>query len=398
MGVGEFSASASKTGEAAGVQLTSSVELGFGPVSVGARVQRAFGRYEDIGSVTAPVVGHRLAAAPKALYQFSLSLPTPFTGGHANLSYTQVDPVAGPQAQIVAASYSQQLFASSASATAYMDLKNRNFGVNGTFWMPIGGNLATGATARHTADGTAVTANFGHAGGNEVGDIGWMVQVDKGTQTNFTAAANTRLPAADFRTRAGRYRNQTGVSGELSGSVAAVDGGVFFASPINDAFAVVDVGAPGVPVMYQNRPVGTTGKDGKLLVPGLVSYEKNRVSIDPTKLPLDKIVDNTASVVSPARRAGVVVKFGDHTQGGSALVTFRDGAGAFLPLASSGKTAPDAPEFVVGYDGQALLEGLMADNSVTITMPDGTSCVADVPYAAHGGDLVTIPDVVCRLQ
>jgi outer membrane usher protein len=129
-----------------------------------------------------------------------------------------------------------------------------------------------------------------------------------------------------------------------------------------------------------------------------MSYEKNRVSIDPTKLPLDKIVDSTAKVVWPARRAGVVVTFGGQKSGGSALVTFRDPAGAFLPVASTGKTGPDSDDFVVGYDGQALLEGLSADNSITITLPDGGVCVADVPYAAHGGDLVTISDVVCRPQ
>ena len=84
------------------------------------------------------------------------------------------------------------------------------------------------------------------------------------------------------------------------------------------------------------------------------------------------------------------------TAGGSALVSFRDAEGAYLPLASSGQTGPDAQPFIVGYDGQALIEGLSADNSVTITLPDGTQCGADVAYAAQGGDLVTIPDVVCR--
>lgn len=398
LGVGEFSAAASKTRDAAGLQVTGSVQLGFGPVAVGARVQRSFGHYDDIGSVTAPGTGPRHAASPKALYQFSLSLPAPFEGGHASLSYTQVDPDMGTPAEIVAASYNQRLLKSDASASAYYDLEHRNFGINASFWVPIGGNLATGATARRTPNGTAITANFGHAGGNEVGDFGWLVQVDRGAQTNFTASANTRLPAADVRARLGRFHDTTGVSGEVSGSIAALDGGVFFAAPIDDAFAVVDVGAAGVPVRYQNKVVGETGHNGKLLVPGLVSYEKNRVSIDPTKLPLDKIVDNTASIVSPARHAGVVVSFGDRTAGGNALVTFRDPAGAYLPLASSGTTGTNPEPFVVGYDGQALLEGLAADNSVSITLPDGKLCTADVPYAPQGDDLVTIPDVVCRPQ
>jgi len=398
LGVGQVSVEGSKTGDAAGLELTSSVQLGLGPVSIGARLQHSFGHYDDIGSVTAPVAGDPLAAAPKALYQVSLSLPMPAWGGSANLSYTELDPATGLSSQIVAASYSQRLFSSNASASAYMDLKTRNLGVNATFWMPIGGNFSTGATVHRAAGGMAVTADFSHASSNQVGDIGWMAQVDKGTETNFTASAGTRLPAADLRARAGRYRDETGVSGELSGSVAAVGGGMFLARPIDDAFAVVDAGAPGVPVLYQNRVVGTTGKNGKLLVPGLVSNEKNRVAIDPAKLPLDAIVDNTASIVTPARGAGVVVRFGDRTTGGSALVTFHTPAGAVLPVASSGTAGAGGKDFIVGYDGEALLEGLAADNQVTITLPDGTRCVADVPYAPQGGDLVTIPDAVCRPQ
>jgi len=100
--------------------------------------------------------------------------------------------------------------------------------------------------------------------------------------------------------------------------------------------------------------------------------------------------------VSPSRGAGTVVTFGDRTEGGTALVSFRDIKGAYLPVASTGQLTADAPEFVVGYDGAALIEGLAADNKVTISLPDGSSCVADVPFTAHGGDLVNISDVVCR--
>jgi outer membrane usher protein len=171
---------------------------------------------------------------------------------------------------------------------------------------------------------------------------------------------------------------------------------VFLGHGIDDAFAVVDVGAPGIPVLYQNRVVGVTGRDGKIVVPGLSAYEKNRISIDPTNLPLDSVVENTTAIVIPARGSGVMVKFGNRSAGGTALVSFRDEAGNFLPLASSGSTGADTPEFVVGYDGEALLENLAAENIVTVTLPDGSACIANVPYADAGGDLVNIPDVVCH--
>ena len=161
---------------------------------------------------------------------------------------------------------------------------------------------------------------------------------------------------------------------------------------------MVDVGAANVPVLFRNNLVGYTGKSGKMLVPGLASYQKNRISIDPTRLPLDSMVEDTTATIVPARGSGSVVSFSKHISGGNALVTFHDPAGKALPLASSGNTGGGTEDFVVGYDGEAMLEGLSQHNSVTVNLPDGSSCLADFDYASHGGDLVDIPDVVCRPQ
>jgi outer membrane usher protein len=394
-GVGQFSVAASRTAQAVGLQVGGSAQFAFGAVRIGARALRSFGRYEDIASFTAPGIVDHSSPTPAAVYQLSLSLPTPWEGGRANLSYTQSERPSGEMAQIVSASYGQRLFSGSGSATAYYDIKSRNYGVALSMWSPIGA-LSGGTSVRRDAGRTLLTANLGRNGGGDVGDTSWLLEVAKDDSTDFSASTSTELPAATLRARAARSGSQTGVQAELSGSVVAADGGVFLARPVSDAFAVVDVGAAGIPVMYENRLVGVTGNNGKLLVPGLSAYQKNRVSIDPTKLPLDKVVEDTTALVSPARGAGVVVTFGKQTSGGTALVSFRDAAGEYLPLASTGKTGPDAEEFIVGYDGAALVDGLVADNKVTITLPDGGSCEADFPYAASGGELANISDVVCR--
>lgn len=396
LGIGQFSASGSTTRDGnTGFQLTGSVQLGLGDVTVAARAQRSFGHYEDIASFTAPDRTARSSRNPATTYQLSLSLPTPFEGGRANLSYTRLDPDDGRSAQIVAASYGQRLFDGNGTATAYTNLNSRDYGMTVSFRMPIGRNLSGGTSVHRDNHGTSITADIGHAGGKDIGDTSWVVELDRAKSTNISAAARTKLPAATLRTRLAHAGTQTGVAAELSGAVVVADGGLFFANPVDDAFAVVDVGAPNVPVLYRNHLVGNTGKNGKLLVPGLVAYQKNRVSIDPTKLPLDHMVDDTTATVSPARGSGVTVKFGEQASGGTALVSFRDPKGEYLPLASSAVTRPGGPEFIIGYDGQALLEGLGPHTAVTITLPDGSACTADVPYAGKGGDLASISDIVC---
>jgi outer membrane usher protein len=396
LGIGQFSIAGSRTAEATGAQATGSLQLSFGQVNVNARAQRSFGRYEDIASFTAPGVTDHAKPAPTSLYQLSLSLPTPFEGGRANLSYTQLERANGDAAQIIAASYGQKLFEGSGSATAYMDMKSRRYGVTMSLSMPLGGDLSTRTSVRHADDGTSLMADLGNSGGDEVGDVGWLVRVNQSDRTDVTAAARTRLPVANVRAKVAYRDGRANASAQVSGSVVAADGNLFLASTIDDAFAVVDAGAPGIPVLYQNRVIGVTGSNGKLVVPGLSAYEKNRISIDPTKLPLDSIVDSTTATVMPARGSGVIVTFGKRSSGGTALVSFRDEAGDYLPVASTGAVRAGAEEFVIGYDGAALLEGLAADNIVTVTLPDGGTCVADVPFADAGGDLVDISDVICH--
>ncbi len=399
LGTGQFSAAGSATPGDVGLQLTGSLQLGFGDVSFGARAQRSFGHYEDIASVTRPG-GSGKPSGPAALYQVSMAVPTPFASGRFNLSYTQSEPASGDVAQIIAASYGQRLLAGSASATTYVDMRSRHYGVTASVWMPLGGDISTGTSVHTEAGHSSISADIGHGGGNELGDIGWLVRVNQDDATSFFASARTTLPAANVRTRLAHRNGETGVSAQLSGAVVAADGGVFLSGPIEDAFAIADVGtgAAGVPVLYQNRVVGITGKDGKVLLPGLVAYQKNRISIDPSTLPLDRMVDDTTETVVPARRAGVVVTFGKRITGGTALVSFRDSTGAYLPVGSSGLTSSDAPEFVVGYDGQALLEGLGPQNHLSLLLPDGSTCGADVNFVSREGELANIPDVVCQPQ
>ena len=396
LGVGQFSVAASRTPEATGTQINGSLQLTFGPVSVGVHAERSFGRFEDIASYTAPGVTDHASAAPAALYQFSLSLPTPVWDGRAAISYTQTDPASGDPARIVALSYGQRLFAGTASASAYKNYANGNYGVMASVWMPVGGDMAAGASVRRDNRGTTLTADIGHSAKDNPGDVSWVARVNRDDQSDWSASANTKLPVAAVRGQIAHTGSDTSAAVEIGGSLVAADDEIFLSTPVTDSFAVVDVGAKGVPVLYQNHVVGYTGGDGKMLVPGLAAYQKNRISIDPSKLPLNAVVEDTAMVTSPARGSGVILTFGQRVKGGTALVSFRDVKGKYLPLASTGKTSDDAPDFVVGYDGQALLEGLGAHNKITISLPDGGSCIADVPFTAKGSDLVNISDVVCH--
>jgi outer membrane usher protein len=171
-------------------------------------------------------------------------------------------------------------------------------------------------------------------------------------------------------------------------------GGVFFANRIDDAFAVVETGAPGVEVFHENRSVGVTDSAGRALVPGLRSYQPNKVSIDTSTLPVDADIATTESIVAPADRSGVRLNFAVQVNVRPAIVIFKDVKGAPLAAGSVGKIE-GGESFVVGYDGQAYIKNLAAENETTIAMLSG-ECRASFAYTPRPNEQVVISPVVCR--
>jgi outer membrane usher protein FimD/PapC len=128
---------------------------------------------------------------------------------------------------------------------------------------------------------------------------------------------------------------------EIEGAVATLGDGVFFANRIDDAFAVVETGTPGLLVLRENRTVARTDSAGRALVPGLRSFESNRIAIDPRDAPVNAEIATAERVVVPAERAGVRVDMGVRRDAGSAVVVFATAAGA--PVAAGAATTTRRP-------------------------------------------------------
>ncbi|MFK2873704.1 fimbria/pilus outer membrane usher protein [Dyella lipolytica] len=95
----------------------------------------------------------------------------------------------------------------------------------------------------------------------------------------------------------------------ISGAVATIEGHVYLTPEINDAFAVADVGYPGVGINRGGTPIGVTGRNGTLLVPSLAPYAATTLSVREDDLPMDVDLLEPRIDVVPADGAGVLVKF-----------------------------------------------------------------------------------------
>ncbi len=114
----------------------------------------------------------------------------------------------------------------------------------------------------------------------------------------------------------GRYEleyDRTGSTGTglatVSGGAAFIAGRGFLTRPVQDGYALARVGAPGVRGYLEGQEVGRTDGKGDLLVPNLLPYYGNRLSIADTDLPLDYRVGSTLQLAAPAFRSGALVQF-----------------------------------------------------------------------------------------
>jgi outer membrane usher protein len=150
-----------------------------------------------------------------------------------------------------------------------------------------------------------------------------------------------------------------------------------------------------VPVLLENRPIGATNARGNLLVTRLNAYQRNKLSIDPMKLPANVNISRVETKTVPSDRAGTLVEFGIRTVQ-AASVILHDAAGKPVAVGSAASLRTiAAPAAMVGYDGMIYLEGLAAHNVLDVQTAHGR-CVAQFDYQQQGNIVPLIGPLTCR--
>jgi outer membrane usher protein len=405
-----------------GSQAAFNYETFFGGISLTAGIQRTFGDYEDLASVTARLQATTVnsnpliylssdtgavsdqinpslydsARAPTQIDHVTASGPLGFDP-HSNwsLSYVPTRLASGDTSRPMTASYSRTLpYNASFFATWFRDFAGAR--TTGVF---VGFNVALGASSISTnissgSGGETSTIQASRPLGLAPGDVGWSVRDSEGAAAFREVDGSVRLAPATLRV--GLQQSPAGASGtmEAIGAVAMMGGHFFASDRIDDAFAVIDAGAPGVLITSENRPIGKTDANGMMLVPTLRSFQNNSIEMDPSNLPVDIQIQSTRQVVTPAEHAGLMVSFAIKHDTSTALVDFVGDDGKYITVGSAGRLQ-GAGQFLLGYDGQAFIDNLKASNTVVIAQGDG-ECVARFDFRPAKGKQVHIGPVVCH--
>jgi outer membrane usher protein len=407
-GLATIAASVSNEGGETGYQLYGSAETKIGPVTVRGKSQRAFEDYQDLASISAR--GQRAAfpgtfvpgglfsvEPPRAIDTIGFNVPIDLIDTNFSINFVHYEATDGDTSNLLTATVSRPLFANASMyASGYTDLDDRRTsavyaGINMS--LGDGYSLSSGASRRNDLSTASVEASKSLS--REPGSVGWRVRDREGEDPYRSGDIAYRGESGLVTGSIRQDKNNVRGTIEVEGAVAAIDGDIYTANRIDDAFALVDVGAAGVKVMHQNNAIGETGEDGKILIPNLTSYQRNKLAIDPMGLPLDTEMTNTSMNVTPAYQSGVVAGFNVKQRVQGAIVILKDASGKDLPAGSAAALEGSSEVFVVGYDGETYVTGLKNENTITVDLGDRT-CQAHFAFTPQPNSQPTIGPEVCQ--
>lgn len=319
--------------------------------------------------------------------------------GNLGAAWIGVESFDNQKTELLNLSWSRNLWGSSSLyLAASRDRQQGDWTVALSLQIPLGARDSAAITVENTPDsGNTQRINYNHSMPSD-GGFSWnMAWANQSTSNNYQQGSlGWRNNMIELQ--GGGYGEQGMMTwwGDATGALVLMDGELFTANKINDAFAVISTdGQPDVPVSYENQPVGTTNQNGYLLVSGVSAYYPARDSINALNLPADTQLKETERRVAIRRHSGYLVDF-PMVQERVASVILHDARGEVLPPGSQVRRASREPA-VVGYDGIAWLENLDDVNLLEVTTPQGKRCSATLRVGANPQHkLLTYGPLICR--
>ena len=170
--------------------------------------------------------------------------------------------------------------------------------------------------------------------------------------------------------------------------------------PVTDSFGVVKVDElEGVRVLVNNQEIGRTGRDGRLFVPALSSFNDNQVSIDVGSVPIEFAFPESAAYrftglsrrrgrQLPRARASRLRRHTAHTEQGA--VRTAEYFDVTLDVAGRPVT------FVTGRGGEFYVEDLLPGRYKGRMASNGTRCTFELEVGSPQGPLTDLGETTCE--
>lgn len=224
---------------------------------------------------------------------------------------------------------------------------------------------------------------------------GWRVKTSDSPGQTAQGGVTLNTNQAQFSAESNAGQGTNAVRLGASGSLGWLQGVPFASRHIGQgAFAVVRVGDfEGVPVMRSHQAAALTERNGAAVVPGLLPYQKNLLTIDAALLPMSAEISQVQSTVTPYARSGVFVDI-PVRRARNALVILRQADGRPVPSGARVRLTPAGHEFSVARRGEVYLSDLQNENQLAVAW-EGNSCTLPFRLTGSEGEEPRIGPLTC---
>lgn len=224
---------------------------------------------------------------------------------------------------------------------------------------------------------------------------GWGYRARADANELIEAGASYQNDTTTLAFDVSRQRAATSTQLGARGSLLWFGREFFGSRQLNDGFALVRVAdRAGVRIYNGNQWVATTDRRGKAIVPRLLPYQENIISIDDRDLPLDVQIGELSLVAVPQFRAGVLLDFPIRSERPAELrVVHADGS----PIAAGASVWANgsAREFRVGVDGRVFLTDLQQANLIRIRT-GSSQCRLQLTVEPSADPLPDLGTYICK--
>jgi outer membrane usher protein len=226
--------------------------------------------------------------------------------------------------------------------------------------------------------------------------VGYRIRASDDPAQQLLASLSARTPVNMMTLDAGQSQSNTSMRFSTSGTLGIL-GGLSFASQNigHGSFAVIKVSdEANIDVYLSNRKIARTNSNGLALLPNLLPYQQNKVSIRAEDLPFDLNINKTTLLLNPFARSGLFASM-DVKKTNNRLIRLLNTDGTFIPMGTKVHVMPSNTHFFVAKRGEVYLTDLNNENSLVVASQEKT-CYADLTAPVTSTDKHAIITVTCR--
>ncbi|MGR8979208.1 MAG: fimbria/pilus outer membrane usher protein [Gammaproteobacteria bacterium] len=264
--------------------------------------------------------------------------------------------------------------------------------------VPLGLQRMASASSNRDVSGRLVNALQASQSVSQGPGVGWRLRTSDDSSQLLQAGGTLNTNYGQFSADANLGENGSSVRLGANGSIGWLQGLPFATRDIgHGSFAVVKVGdLENVKVYRSNQLAATTNGSGLALVPNMLPYQDNQVTIDPGELPFDVEIKGVREQALPYARSGLFVEF-PVRRSRNALVVLHQFNGKPVPIGARVTLSPGGKKFIVAKRGEVYLTDLEPDNRIAVQWRDGR-CDLPLELPADGPAEPRIGPLICGDQ